>query len=465
MKSLFVCLMFLSLWSLTCLAENQSLNKELEDVLWELETNQKTYIDLLEKGQNSDAVQKTLAKLNLRKIQIEKSLRTEAKVTSESKIKTEGQFKYRGHFQYRLEGARNTKGVSGSHQQEQSFYRLRTYLSYQSSPQMNFNLTPQATKGFGANDSSNNPTSGSTVQTQVNFFEANLEYAMTNAWSMKLGKQEFSYGDQLVIGPAPWDNSGRSFDALKFNLKTTNGKTDFVFSKIDDNSSPQDSQDDTNFSFIYSSWSFGEKLRELDFYLMNQQDKKPNGVEVNLLGIRGKGELGRAFYRHESGVEKGEKLEKDAFQTNTEVGLNLGVHKVSFEYGLAGYGYRQLYPTAHRFLGFADLLGRRNIEQYAIHFTGVVNSWLSVSVDQHFFRRHNSRQSAYKLNGKDAIGSEGNAKDIGRETDIILNLRTIDRLHLQLGAALFTSDKYLEQQSINRGKATRFLYAQLICEF
>jgi hypothetical protein len=430
-----------------------------DDLLTDLTETQATYLEALEKGEDTLPVQKKLADLNLKKLKLEKKLRADSHGTAPSSLS------YRGHFQFRTEGARNVKGEQGRKQEDQSLYRLRTYLAWKANPNLEFNLTPQAAKGFGANDASKASTSGSSVHTELFFFEANVRYSLRKDLDVKIGKQEIAYGDHLVIGTSPWDNSGRSFDAVKIRHQHRKGWTDLVYSKIDDDNTPARSADDVNLAILYNSWSLGPELKALDFYLINLEDHRTEGLEVNMAGMRLKGERGKIFYRTETGAQAGRKLGNDAYQVDVETGVNFLGQGLSVEYSRAGKDYRQLYPTAHRYLGFADVLGRRNIEQFAVHLFTPVTDQFWFTFTQHFFRRHSTGESAYKLNGATSWGRNGDSKDIGREFDLTANLKTKDSLHLQLGASLFTPGEYLRDQNSDQGKDTRFLYAQLIFDF
>lgn len=424
----------------------------------------------LEEKRSTRAINKNLAHLELEKTKILKAIEKASVVGVEGvtggNTKGKGtELKYRGHFQLRNESARNTRGVSNVDQKDQPFYRFRTYFTFIPNARTEFNLTPQATKGFGQNNAAGTSTSGSNTHTEIAMFEANLNYKFDESLSAKLGKQELSYGDQLVIGSQPWDNTGRSFDALKANYKYINGWTDIIYARVNDNNTATKSTDDATMAAIYNSWSPNNYLKPIDLYAINFADRRANEIEFTLVGLRIKGEAGKVFYKTESGGEKGKNLTGDPFQTVNEIGVMLDKYKVSVEYGLAGDGYRVLYPTAHRFLGIADVLGRRNLEFTSLHFNAQFTQWLSLNIDQHFFKRLNDKKSAYKLNSADAWGTAGGSKEIGNELDFIMNIKSSDMVTLQLGAAFFNPGKYMKDQAQNTGSQTRFLYAQVLAEF
>ncbi len=371
--------------------------------------------------------------------------------------------KYKGHFQFRLESAKNQKGTQGTNQAEQSEYRFRPYLTFSPNENLDLNMTPQATKGFGKDSAATVTTSGSTNHTDVSFYEANINYKVSESFSMKLGRQELAYGDHLIIGSLPWANTARSFDALKLSYKFSMGWTDVVYSKISDNMTPSTPKDDIDLLVLYNSFEVNDYLKPLDIYFIHQDDDTTNKTEINTLGFRIKGSVGSFFYRTENAIQKGSNVGEKAFQYDLEVGGKFGNYSTSLEFASAGENYRQLYPTAHKFLGFADVLGRRNVTQLALHFVGNVTPWLGVNADYHMFSRTNKDITAYKLTGV-AWGANKTASDIGNEFDLVLTFKSQSNINLQLGSAWFMPGQYMKDQT-GKDETTHFTYAQVQAKF
>lgn len=373
-------------------------------------------------------------------------------------------FKYNGHLQLRSEMAENQTGIQDRHQSLQTFFRLRTYLTFEANDKMTLYLTPQAAKTMGG-DSNGAETSGSTNHPDLQFFEANVNYKFAESFAMKIGRQEMAYGDHLIIGSLGWANTGRSFDALRFRKSYEKGWTDLFYSKISDNSTTDSASDDVNLNGVYHSQSFNAYLNPLDLYFIHQRDSKVTEVEVNTFGIRIKGEHNGINYRTENGVQNGASLGDDAFQTETEVGYVFHKHAFAAQYALAGKNYRQLYPTAHKFLGIADVLGRRNIEEIAVKYSYPILTKLNINASFHKFNRHNTNAPAYRLNGTTSWGNTGDDKHIGNEVDLVANYTTAGNLTFQLGAALFSPGDYMKAQSADQAKETQFVYLQLFAPF
>lgn len=370
----------------------------------------------------------------------------------------------KGQFQWRTESAVNRRAVQGSRQSELSLSRFRAFIKLNSNEKLSFNLTPQAAKGFGAKDG-NDITSGTTNHTEINFLESNLQYKLSKALEVKLGRQQIGYGDFLVIGKRPWNNTSASFDAIKFRYQLTNGWVDGAFSKISDEGTARVSNDDTDFAWIYSSFNLGQMFQEVDVYLMHQDNDSSSPVEVNTLGFRIKGSHGDAFFRTENGIQQGSNLGDEAFQYNFEVGRRFKKYSISAEWAHAGKNYREMYPNPHKFLGLADVLARRNLKQVAIHLRGKPADWLAFGVDYHKFERSSTDAPAYTFLNASTWGTNGSSSDVGSEVDFFANFISKDNIRLLLGYSLFMPGTYMKQNQNNLDETTRFTYAQIRATF
>ncbi|MBN21468.1 MAG: hypothetical protein CL678_09305 [Bdellovibrionaceae bacterium] len=440
---------------------NKSVSEsELEkEINLKLEIENEKLLNHIERGKEDTEIRKSQA--NIAYLQVERTKLVRKREHSKSNFP---KFGYRGHFQLRTEFAKNRQGVQGTDQAEQTVFRLRTYFDFKANDRLTFNLTPQAAKGFGANSSASATTSGSTLHTDLSFFEANVDYEIARYLMMKIGRQEVSYGDHFIIGSLPWANTGRSFDGLKFTYKSKKGFTDLFYSKISDNFTSRIPSDDVDLYVLYNSYELNQYLKPLDVYYIYQDDEIVGNPQIHTLGVRVKGQIGPIFYRTEDSIQKGKGLGENGYQYNLEIGGKVYKYTLSAEYAVAGSDYRQLYPTGHKFLGFADVLGRRNIRQIAFHLKGDVISWLGVRADYHIFSRPENTKSAYQLLGG-SWGSLGNSTSIGSEVDLVFTFKVKHGLKFQLGGSIFTPGDYMKDQNAGVAKATHFAYLQMNASF
>ena len=434
-----------------------SLNKNVsvEDVKAKLMSERERLLYLLRNNKSDRDVKQ--AQLNITYLENELSKRG-----NESKLRDK--FNFDGHVQFRTETSNNRQATQGDRQSEDSFYRVRTNLRFKANDKLDFLLALQATKGFGVNESSSS-TSGSLKSTEVDFYEANFKYKLASNLDFTLGRQALAYGDHLIIGSLPWANTARSFDAAKLRYKNKYGWLDVIYSQLSDNDTQRIATDDKDLVVVYNSMKFNDYLKVFDTYFIRQVDHRTSELKFNTVGIRAKGNFGSFFYRTENGIQKGANLGDDAHQYNIELG-NKFFKKYSFsgEYSIAGKNYQQLFPTAHKFLGFADVLGRRNIKHFAFHFKAPILPWIALRADYHNFKRDDVTAPTYTLTGG-ARTTTGSSDDIGDEVDVVVTFKSKYSIKLQLGAAWFMPGQHMKDINDGDADTTNFYYAQINANF
>jgi len=254
------------------------------------------------------------------------------------------------------------------------FYRAR--LGLQTTPidigkgkHVVLTLEPQAS-GFWA-DKPNTLTDGA-----LNLHQGSMRIVADDYW-IDAGRFEMSYGDHVVIGNVGWHQTGRSFDGIRSRISLEKGWVDLFATQVQED--PFDvapfASGDKYFNGVYAG--LGPMLGEdvvLDAYLLNHVlPRTSEDTELGLqftLGSRYKNNFGSVDLRAEAGVQVGTgALEQLAFQGEAEVGSKLGKTRIAAVGWYASgddpttsknEGWDQLYPTAHKFMGLADIAGNRN---------------------------------------------------------------------------------------------------------
>ncbi len=246
---------------------------------------------------------------------------------------------------------------------------------------------------------------------------------------LDVGRMELNYGDAFVLGNVDWHVTGRSFDAVR--VHATPGDTgmfvDVFLSILKEGNTPVPAMgatpatppqtepfatDDVYFGGAYAN--FGpmiDKSLALDLYALAKVAPVSHdamGMKVDestryTFGVRAKQKLEVIDYRFEGGIQVGSQpadVSVFAYQADLEVGVNLVDRKLR----LAGEGFfasgndpstpdknegwDQLYPTAHKWLGFMDIIvPRTNIAGGAAHVVYAFSPAWKLGVDAHFFLR------------------------------------------------------------------------------
>lgn len=329
-------------------------------------------------------------------------------------------------------------------------------------------LQPRFTKIMGQK-TTEGVTSGSLRDTDMQVHQAYIQYELFNSGvELKVGRQEMAYGDHLLIGNVGWSNVGRSFDSIKLMAEWSKGfSTDVFVSKIEDTNISSRGSGDHNFYGLYNSMSFGKFLKEADVYLFSSEDhtqeNRSDDETLYSTGLRLKSNIDGILYRVEVTGQKGKTLgnvKTQGHQFNIEGGytaktMNL---KVSAQYFQASENYRQLYPTAHKWLGYADVLSRRNLRGFAGHFKISPYDGLTLGLDYHQFALKKKGKPAYNFAGTShGTPVDLTADSVGSEYDVSVKLNLNKHIKVLGGYSIFRPGNYFKKQSKKEDKEWSYL--------
>lgn len=278
---------------------------------------------------------------------------------------------------------------------------LRTEPIETGGPEVVLQFTPQASGWMGQ--------TSTIVDYELGLHEGYLRLlAPTAASWVDVGRFEMNYGDALVIGNLGWHQTARAFEGVRAHVVLGPAWVDTFMTQVAEGRPLSDpfGAGDTYFYGIYAG--LGQTLTaglQLDAYLLGQTSPgttglpddvdMPTGLSESVdsaseltLGIRAKQKLGRLDYRFEAGLQKGyrpnwpsevvyapEAITRSstkslAYQADGSFGVT---PRPGLRVSLGGLvasgddpatarneGWNQLYPTAHKFLGLADVFGGRD---------------------------------------------------------------------------------------------------------
>ncbi len=304
---------------------------------------------------------------------------------------------------YELREGYDKVGRAHARFRESDFMRYRARFGLATTPvdigngkHVTLTFEPQAS-GFWADKG------GTLSDGALGIHQAKMRLTHGDCW-VDAGRFEMAYGEHLVIGTVGWHETARTFDGIRRHQKLEKGWFDFFFTQVAEN--PLDvkptGSGDVYFTGIYAG--LGEMIGEgmdLDAYLLSHVYPKVNvdtelGVQLTA-GSRFKKKLGSVDVRAEGGLQLGVgSLDQLAFQLDTEVGTNISGTRVAGGVWFASgddastaknEGWDQLYPTAHKFLGFADIIGgRSNIMGGMARVRHKLDS-VALGADAHLFLR------------------------------------------------------------------------------
>lgn len=363
----------------------------------------------------------------------------------------------KGHFRTRLE----EKGPSDYSSMTQDLILLRVRPSFTITPTENSSVVfePQFAKTFGevkylgasTTTNSANITSGNTVDTELSVHQAYASYSPFHLIQFTLGRQVLSYGDERIIGGLDWNNIARSFDVFKIRLNYSLSWTDFFASKLSNNNTSSTSSDDNSFYGIYNHFNLGTGLQELEVYwllLTTRNVSSPS--DIHTFGIRAASKISSFDYKIEADEQIGVLSGSESYQADLDFGFQISsfFKRVGLEGFIAGRDYNQLFPTVHKFLGYADMLGRRNIMGAAVKTAFSIVDSVQFTLEYNYFLRTSTNSPAYQLNGTSTLGNgtASSSSQIGSEVDAVIKWDIDKHFGLEVGGCLFLPGSYLADQ-------------------
>ncbi len=313
--------------------------------------------------------------------------------------------------------------------------------------------------------------------------------------SLKVGRQELTYGDERLIGSFDWDNIGRSFDAAKLHFEQSTFWVDAFVSRVvipNDNQFDQPNWDDW-FSGVYGSTRCLVPKTELQLYFLadNASSGSPKDVttfgkgnsprDIYTVGSRFQtlpgqldgwdlngefaGQFGDFQYAAGTpGVVNGRRLTQLAYATHIEGGYTFAAQDfqprfaIGFDYA-SGDGnpndnehntFVNLYPTNHKFYGAMDFVSWQNLLDPYFKASIVPLKGLSVALTYNAFWLASTSDFFYQVNGVPRTsGGYGihpqNGSFAGQEVDLITTYQPKPFVQLQAGFGHYFTGDYVDQ--------------------
>jgi hypothetical protein len=335
--------------------------------------------------------------------------------------------------------------------------------------------------------------------------------------SLKVGRQELSYGDERLIGAFDWDNVGRSFDAAKLRYEHKDFWIDAFTGRVvipNDNEFDQPNWHDW-FSGVYGSTRSLVPKTELQLYFLadNANGESPMVVttygrgnsphDIYTVGSRLQtlpgqlsgwdfngefaGQFGDFQYAPGTpGVVNGERLNHLAYATHVEGGYTLV--KTDFKPRFAlGFDYASgdgdptdkehntfvnLYPTNHKFYGAMDFLSWQNLIDPYLKASIAPAKGLSIALTYNAFWLASTSDFLYQVNQVPrTTGGYGihpqNGSFVGQEIDLIATYQPTRFLQAQAGFGHFFTGDYVNQTFQNLGGShdANWVYVQAQVNF
>jgi len=117
-----------------------------------------------------------------------------------------------GEYRMRFEGKTGQRGIADN-DDYYTLSRFRLSVTIKPAEQWTFFLQGQDSQVFGFNPR----PEPSSLENTFDLRQAYIDWRQSGkqGWAVRVGRQEFKYGDERVIGAGDWGNTARAFDAIK----------------------------------------------------------------------------------------------------------------------------------------------------------------------------------------------------------------------------------------------------------
>ncbi|MBK1879163.1 alginate export family protein [Pelagicoccus mobilis] len=123
--------------------------------------------------------------------------------------------------------------------------------------------------------------------------------------------------------------------------------------------------------------------------------------------------------------------------------------------------FDQLFPLGHAYLGYIDMVGRKNTLSYSQGVSLQATKRTTVTLALHQFRRARDTDALYNAGG--AVAREpgnGLSRKVGNELDLSISHKYSDHVNLLFGLSHLRPDDFIEQTGAS--ESIRFAYAQAV---
>jgi hypothetical protein len=299
----------------------------------------------------------------------------------------------------------------------------------------------------------------------------------------RLGRQEVLLAAQRLVSPLDWANTRRTFDGVCLTWKGEAWDVDGLWLRpMRRNAAHRTRIDPPNLEQqlygVYGTYKglCRDKL-ELFWLAIDYENVAPTGIRYDTLGTRYWGSTNDWLYEFEGGVQLGENADgTDHSAGYVTAGLGRKFPCAAFEptvwlwYDWAsgddtvGNGFHHYEPLSHKYLGFMDLFGRRNIQDINVQATAALGDKTSLLFWYHYFRLVNQNDVPYNVNMTPFAGlpaGSSASKDLGHEFDVVITRTLTPRSSVLLGYShFFAGDFFATTPGVPYRSDADFYYVQ-----
>ncbi|GIW96714.1 MAG: hypothetical protein KatS3mg111_0047 [Pirellulaceae bacterium] len=294
-----------------------------------------------------------------------------------------------------------------------------------------------------------------------------VDVKLLDGLTVRGGRQELLLGAQRLVSPLDWANTRRTFDGYRLMLSQDQRSLDAFYTNpvarvaATGGTNEWDSADtDQHFYGIYASdqstsWGTLEA-----YYLGYNHDRLD--FSYHTLGSRLVGKNDLFLYELEGGVQFGENSDGSEHGAGF---ATIGIGKQLCWYGwkptVWGWydwasggdsgpvsrgddSFDHLFPLAHKYNGFLDLFGRRNLNDVNMQFIAPVGNRVSLLLWYHYFFLDQPTTPYGVTMQPYNAGNAAGSRDLGHEIDLLCTVTVNPRHQVLVGYSWFGAGRYYD---------------------
>ncbi len=381
-----------------------------------------------------------------------------------------------GEFRFRLESETNKAFGSIRHGSDTfQLYRFFTHADFRY--QDNFRLFIQGVSVFDENRNLAPRGIDENKWDLHQFFFDVKPWGKKVPLTVRVGRQELSYGSERIISAFDWGNVRRRFDGVKILTHSKSWDIDLWYAKpvLVQRKQRDRYNEDFDFWGVYATNKTMEH-HGLDLYFFAVDDigstMNPNGHRgdrsIFTLGSRFWGKTAGWDYEAELAgqwgrwagdtvqawslaLDGGYTFKKHAGKPRIGVGFDWASGDEDPLDGKVGT-FTQLFPLGHKYFGFMDLIGRQNINAFNVNLSAwPVSKKVKARAALHTFWLNEQKDSLYNAGGaagrRDPLGRSG--KKIGQELDLTVMVKVDHHAKLLFGYSHFWDSTFITQSGVS----------------
>jgi len=311
------------------------------------------------------------------------------------------------------------------------------------------------------------------------FLNLFADVKLFDSTTVRIGRQELLLGAQRYVSPLDWANTRRTFSGVRTMSKFNDWKLDTFYTQFvppvrNEFDRPNE---DLDFYGAYATYTGWEKDTLEMYYLGFNNDAGPGGTfSLDTFGTRVFGSRGDWLYEVEGSAQSGSQnaLGQDHQAYAGTFGLGRKLSNVGwkpqlwFFYDIATGNdaatadtferHNQLFPLAHKYLGFIDALARSNVSSPNVRLALNPTDKLSFLFWYYNFQAVEASDIIPSIGGTPAQSTT--SKDFGNELDFIATYKLTPRSNILFGYSHFWAG-----DRIINGNDADFTYVQFTRNF